>query len=55
MEKVEFFLEHLSYLWSYTGFANVELGNVLMTIVGCIFIYLAVAKKETARCPSYIY
>ncbi len=44
MEKVEFFLENLSYLWSYTGFANVELGNVLMTIVGCIFIYLAVAK-----------
>ena len=44
MEKVEFFLDNLSYLWSYTGFANVELGNVLMTIVGCIFIYLAVAK-----------
>ena len=44
MEKVEFFLENLSYLWRYTGFANVELGNVLMTIVGCIFIYLAVAK-----------
>ena len=44
MEKVEFFLDNLSSLWSYTGFANVELGNVLMTIVGCIFIYLAVAK-----------
>ena len=44
MEKVEFFRDNLSYLWSYTGFANVELGNVLMTIVGCIFIYLAVAK-----------
>ena len=44
MEKVEFFLDNLSYLWSYTGFANVDLGNVLMTIVGCIFIYLAVAK-----------
>ena len=44
MEKLEFFLDNLSYLWSYTGFANVELGNVLMTIVGCIFIYLAVAK-----------
>ena len=44
MEKVGFFLDNLSYLWSYTGFANVELGNVLMTIVGCIFIYLAVAK-----------
>ena len=44
MEKVEFFLDNLSYLWSYTGFANIELGNVLMTIVGCIFIYLAVAK-----------
>ena len=44
MEKVEFFLDNLSYLWSYTGFANVELGNVLMTIIGCIFIYLAVAK-----------
>ena len=44
MDKIQFFLDNLSYLWSYTGFANVEIGNVIMTIVGCIFIYFAVAK-----------
>ena len=44
MNKIDFFLENLSYLWEYTGFANVELGNVIMTIVGCVFIYLAIAK-----------
>jgi len=44
MDKVQFFIENLQHLWTYTGFANVELGNVIMTILGCVFIYLAIAK-----------
>lgn len=44
MDKVQFFVENLQHLWTYTGFANVELGNVIMTILGCVFIYLAIAK-----------
>jgi oxaloacetate decarboxylase beta subunit len=44
MNKLDFFIENLKVLWEYTGFANVEIGNVIMTIVGCIFIYLAIAK-----------
>ena len=44
MNKLDFFVENLLVLWEYTGFGNVELGNVIMTIVGCIFIYLAIAK-----------
>lgn len=44
MNKLDFFIENLQVLWEYTGFGNVEIGNVLMTIVGCIFIYLAIAK-----------
>ena len=44
MDKIQFFLDNLQVLWTYTGFANVELGNVIMTVVGCIFIYLAIAK-----------
>ncbi len=44
MNKLDFFIENLQVLWEYTGFGNVELGNVIMTIVGCIFIYLAIAK-----------
>lgn len=28
----------------YTGFYNVQLGNIIMIIVGCIFIYLAIKK-----------
>ena len=27
-----------------TGFAHLEIGNVLMILIGCVFIYLAVAK-----------
>lgn len=44
MNKLDFFIENLKVLWEYTGFANVEIGNVIMTIVGCIFIYLAIAR-----------
>ncbi|MCR4438433.1 MAG: sodium ion-translocating decarboxylase subunit beta [bacterium] len=28
-----------------TGFANIEVGNLLMIVVGCVAIYLAIAKK----------
>ena len=44
MNKLDFFIENLQVLWEYTGFGNVEIGNVIMTIVGCLFIYLAIAK-----------
>ena len=44
MNKLDFFIENLQVLWEYTGFGNVEIGNVVMTIVVCIFIYLAIAK-----------
>ena len=44
MNKLDFFIENLQVLWEYTGFGNAEIGNVIMTIVGCLFIYLAIAK-----------
>lgn len=44
MEKFSFFLDNLQYLWSYTGLYNVEIGNIAMTVIGCVFIYLAIAK-----------
>lgn len=34
-------------IWGYiqtTGFFNVTLGNLIMIVIGCIFIYLAIAK-----------
>jgi len=34
--------EGLSRFWSYTGFANASWGNMVMIIVGLIFIYLAI-------------
>ena len=40
-----FILENLKNFWGYTGFANVELGNIIMILVGLAFIYLAIAKK----------
>ncbi|MCR5394039.1 MAG: sodium ion-translocating decarboxylase subunit beta [Bacteroidales bacterium] len=47
METIDFLIENLKYLWGYTGYANISWengGNVLMTIIGCLFIYLAIAK-----------
>ncbi len=44
-DLLSFFAENLEYLWSYTGIANIAIGNVIMTIVGCFFIYLAAAKR----------
>lgn len=35
----------LEALWQSTGIANMEWGQALMMLVGCLLIYLAVAKK----------
>ena len=32
----------LETLWNFTGFANVELGNIIMIAVGLFFIFLAI-------------
>ncbi len=44
-DLLSFFSENLQYLWHYTGIANCEPGNIIMTLVGCLFIYLAAAKR----------
>ena len=45
MDFFSFLFENLQTFWSYTGFANVELGHIIMIVVGLIFIYLAIAKE----------
>ncbi len=35
-------LEGLQTLWNFTGFANVEFGNIIMILVGLFFIFLAI-------------
>ena len=37
--------ENLSKFLTYTGFANVTLGHIIMILVGLFFIYLAISKK----------
>ncbi len=37
--------ENLQTFWSYTGFANAELGHFIMIFFGLLFIYLAVKKE----------
>lgn len=37
--------ENLTKFFTYTGFANVTLGHIIMILVGLFFIYLAIAKK----------
>ena len=41
----EFIGENLQQVLSYTGFANVTTGHLIMIAVGLFFIYLAIAKK----------
>ncbi|MDE6218330.1 MAG: sodium ion-translocating decarboxylase subunit beta [Muribaculaceae bacterium] len=31
--------------WEFTGFANCEVGNLVMLVVGCFFIWLAIKKN----------
>ncbi len=42
---LQFVLDNLAQFWSYTAFANVTLGHLVMIAVGLIFIYLAIAKE----------
>ncbi|MBP3331610.1 MAG: sodium ion-translocating decarboxylase subunit beta [Tidjanibacter sp.] len=40
-----FLLENLQQFWGYTGFHNAEIGNIIMIVIGLIFLYLGIAKK----------
>ena len=44
MNFLEFFREGISQFFTYTGFANVSWGNIVMIIVGLFFITLAIVK-----------
>lgn len=37
--------ENLTKFLTYTGFANITMGHIIMILVGLFFIYLAIAKK----------
>lgn len=37
--------ENLQSFWTNTGFANVELGHIVMILFGLLFIYLAITKE----------
>jgi oxaloacetate decarboxylase beta subunit len=48
MENTGFFsflIDNLKEFLTYTGFANVTLGHVIMILVGLFFIYLAIKKE----------
>mgnify|MGYP001175715611 CR=1 FL=1 len=38
-------MESLLKLWQSTGLANFELGQIIMMVVGCVLLYLAIARK----------
>lgn len=44
-EFLSFLGENIQEFLTYTGFANITMGNFIMIIVGCFFIYLAIAKE----------
>ncbi|CDN32847.1 Methylmalonyl-CoA decarboxylase, beta chain [Mucinivorans hirudinis] len=42
---MDFILENLQTFIGFTGFANATVGNIIMIVVGLIFLYLGIAKK----------
>lgn len=44
-EFLSFLGENIQEFLTYTGFANVMWGNLVMIFFGCLFIYLAIAKE----------
>lgn len=48
MEHTSFFgfiIDHLGQFLSYTAFANMTVGHIIMILIGLTFIYLAIAKE----------
>lgn len=45
MDFFSFIGENLQTFWTYTGFANVTAGHMVMIIIGLIFITLAIVKE----------
>ncbi|MCP5063290.1 MAG: sodium ion-translocating decarboxylase subunit beta [Ignavibacteriae bacterium] len=45
MEFFDQFIEGFLQFYSYTGFANVTIGHLVMICVGSLFIYLGIAKE----------
>ena len=44
-EFLTFLSENIQEFFTYTGFANFEMGNLIMILCGILFIYLAIAKE----------
>ena len=49
MSFFDFIAENFNEFLTYTGFANVTAGNLIMIAVGAFFIWLAVSYWETFR------
>ena len=41
----EFLSQTIDTFWNFTGFANCEVGNLVMLVVGCFFVWLAIKKN----------
>ena len=41
---MDYITNTLSNLWDQTAFANMTIGNVVMIIVACVFLFLAIKK-----------
>ena len=50
---LSFLLNSINKIILSTGFANVEIGNIIMIIIGIMFIYLAIKKDGTNAFSSY--
>jgi len=42
---LSFVVEHLNEFFTYTAFANITAGHIIMICIGLLFIYLAITKE----------
>lgn len=45
MDFLNFLLDNIKTFWGFTGFANVEMGHLIMICFGILFIYLAIRHE----------
>ena len=53
MEVFDFIGTKLSDFLTYTGFANAEMGNWIMILVGAFFLWLAIKKDFEPDAPMW--
>lgn len=50
---MDFIIQNFNEFLTFTGFANASAGNLIMILVGALFIWLAI-KKDLSLCSWFL-